>query len=153
MLDSQNANPQEQKFGSRENSVQLPSISLPTGGGAIRGIDEKLSVNPATGTASLNLPIFATPDRADFFPKLSLSYDSGSGNGPFGLGWTLSVPAVTRKTAKGLPRYRDAENSDVFLFSGIEDLVPYLARRAYRDEWLHAPVTRLYPNRCWSELD
>lgn len=34
-----------------------------------------------------------------------------------------------------------------------EEVVRYLARRAYRDEWLHAPVTRLYPNRRWSELD
>ena len=32
-------------------------------------------------------------------------------------------------------------------------LVPYLARRAYRDEWLHWPVTRLYPDRRWSALD
>ena len=34
-----------------------------------------------------------------------------------------------------------------------EVLVPYLARRAYRDEWLYWPVTRLYPNRSWSALD
>lgn len=32
-------------------------------------------------------------------------------------------------------------------------VLPYLARRAYRDEWLYWPVTRLYPNRSWSELD
>ena len=34
-----------------------------------------------------------------------------------------------------------------------ETLLPYLARRAYRDEWLYAPVTRLYPDRRWSALD
>lgn len=34
-----------------------------------------------------------------------------------------------------------------------EDVIPYLARRAYRDEWLHWPVTRLYPDRQWSPLD
>lgn len=33
------------------------------------------------------------------------------------------------------------------------DLVPYLARKAYRDEWLYWPVTKLYPNRRWSALD
>ena len=37
------------------------------------------------------------------------SYDSGAGNGAFGFGWSLSLPAITRKTDKGLPRYRDAE--------------------------------------------
>ena len=34
-----------------------------------------------------------------------------------------------------------------------EVVIPYLARRAYRDEWLHWPVTRLYPDRRWSSLD
>ncbi|MEM1110609.1 MAG: phosphotransferase family protein [Pseudomonadota bacterium] len=34
-----------------------------------------------------------------------------------------------------------------------EDLVPYLARRAYREEWLHWPVTTLYPDRQWSVID
>jgi hypothetical protein len=31
--------------------VNAPVVSLPKGDGAIRGIDEKLSVNPATGTS------------------------------------------------------------------------------------------------------
>jgi hypothetical protein len=50
-----------------------------------------------------------------------LSYDSGSGSGPFGWGWTVSTPAIARKTEKdGLPRYLE---SDVFVLSGHEDLV------------------------------
>ena len=76
----------------------LPSISLPKGGGAIRGIGEKFGANPVTGTGSLTIPIFTTPGRSDFYPKLTLSYDSGASNGPFGLGWNLSVPGITRKT-------------------------------------------------------
>ncbi len=108
----------EQKF-----SVQAPSISLPKGGGAIRGIGEKFAANPVTGTGSMSVPIATSPGRAGFGPQLSLSYDSGSGNGPFGFGWSLSLPAITRKTDKGLPQYRDAEESDVFLLSGAEDLV------------------------------
>ena len=31
---------------------------------------------------------------------------------------------MTRKTDKGLPQYLDAVNSDVFILSGAEDLVP-----------------------------
>lgn len=103
-----------------------PAVSLPKGGGAIKGMGEKFAANPVTGTASLSVPIFTTPSRADFSPKLSLSYDSGAGNGAFGFGWSLSVPSVTRKTDKGLPRYRDAEDSDVFILSEAEDLVPIL---------------------------
>ena len=104
----------------------LPSISLPKGGGAIRGIDEKLSVSQPTGTASLTVGVFTSAARQGFGPKLALSYDSGAGNGPFGLGWTIGVPAITRKTSKGLPRYEDASDSDVFIMSGAEDLVPLL---------------------------
>ncbi len=105
-------------------SVAAPSISLPKGGGAIRGIGEKFAANPVTGTASLSVPIATSPGRSGFGPQLSLSYDSGAGNGPFGFGWNLSLPSITRKTDKGLPRYRDAEDSDVFILSGAEDLVP-----------------------------
>src|SRR5215210_7838977 len=103
-----------------------PAVSLPKGGGAIRGMGEKFAANPVTGTGSLSVPIFTSPGRSGFGPQLSLSYDSGAGNGPFGLGWNLSIPAITRKTDKGLPRYRDAEESDVFILSGAEDLVPAL---------------------------
>jgi RHS repeat-associated protein len=104
--------------------TKAPSIALPKGGGAIRGIDEKFTANPVTGTAGMSVPIATSPGRSGFGPQLSLSYDSGAGNGPFGLGWSLSLPSITRKTDKGLPRYQDAEESDVFILSGAEDLVP-----------------------------
>ena len=101
-----------------------PAISLPKGGGAIRGIGEKFAANPVTGTGSMSVPIATSPGRSGFGPQLSLSYDSGAGNGPFGFGWSLSLPSITRKTDKGLPQYLDAEDSDVFILSGAEDLVP-----------------------------
>lgn len=103
-----------------------PAIALPKGGGAIRGIGEKFTANPVTGTGSLSVPIFTSPGRSGFGPQLALSYDSGAGNGPFGFGWHLSLPAITRKTDKGLPKYLDAEESDEFILSGAEDLVPVL---------------------------
>ena len=51
-----------------------------------------------------------------------LVYSTGNGNGPFGLGWNLSIPGVSRKTSHGIPRYDDSK--DVFILSGAEDLVP-----------------------------
>src|SRR5215471_9326138 len=82
----------------KEAASPLPSISLPKSGGAIRGIGEKFAVNAATGTGSLSVPMPSSPGRSEHVPQLSLSYDSGSGNGPFGLGWSLSLPAITRKS-------------------------------------------------------
>ena len=126
-----------EKATSRPDSEQkpvAPSISLPKGGGAIRGMGEKFAANPVTGTGSMTVPIATSPGRAGFGPQLSLSYDSGSGNGPFGFGWSLAIPQISRKTDKGLPRYLDAEESDVFLLSGVEDLVPLLDPEGSRFE-------------------
>ena len=119
----------------RGGGFEAPSINLPKGGGAIRGIGEKFAANPVTGTGSLTIPIATSPGRSGFGPQLSLSYDSGSGNGPFGLGWNLSLPSITRKTDKGLPRYHDAEESDEFILSGAEDLVPVLIKDQ-NDDWV-----------------
>ena len=96
------------------------------GGGAIRGIGEKFAANPVTGAGSMSVPIATSPGRSGFGPQLSLSYDSGAGNGPFGFGWSLSLPSITRRTEKGIPRYLDTQESDVFVLSGAEDLVPVL---------------------------
>src|SRR3990172_2698182 len=113
-----------------EQGISPPAISLPKGGGAIRGIGEKFAANPVTGTGSMTVPIATSPGRSGFGPQLSLSYDSGAGNGPFGLGWNLSLPSITRKTDKGLPQYFDSLESDVFILSGAEDLVPVLAEES-----------------------
>ena len=35
----------------------LPNVTLPKGGGAIRGIGERFSVSPPTGTTSMSVPL------------------------------------------------------------------------------------------------
>ncbi|MEV0220413.1 SpvB/TcaC N-terminal domain-containing protein [Streptomyces sp. NPDC050704] len=122
-------------------------ISLPKGGGAVGGLGEKFSPNLFTGTGNFSVPIAVPAGRHGVQPQLSLAYSTGSGNGPFGLGWQLSGPGVSRKTSRGLPRYVDAagtaraagaagERADVFVLSGAEDLVPvegtYPGRVRYR---------------------
>lgn len=104
-------------------SIEAPVVSLPKGGGAIKSIDEKFTVNAVNGTASFSLPIPIASARG-FSPATSLSYDSGNGNGIFGLGWSIGVISIKRKTEKKLPTYFDEENADVFILSGAEDLVP-----------------------------
>jgi RHS repeat-associated protein len=126
----QRAVPAEDGASGSKVGVGAPQISLPKGGGAIRGIGEKFAANPTTGTGSITVPIATSPGRGGFGPQLSLSYDSGAGNGPFGFGWSLSLPSITRKTDKGLPRYDDAEESDCFILSGAEDLVPEFEKDA-----------------------
>jgi hypothetical protein len=116
--------------GNARAQPPLPTLNLPKGGGAIRGIGEKFTTNPSKGTATMTVPLLVPPGRAGFAPQVHLAYDSGSGNGPFGLGWLLDLPKVSRKTDKGLPQYDDRNESDVFLLSGAEDLVPAFRRDA-----------------------
>ena len=104
---------------------RAPTLALPKGGGALRDIGEKFSVNALTGTGSLSVPIAVSRDRhSGVAPHLVLTYDTGSGNGPFGLGWSLEVPSISRRTDKEIPRYLDGESSDAYLITGAEDLVP-----------------------------
>src|SRR5215210_269143 len=104
------------------------TISLPKGGGAQHGIGEKFSPDLHTGTGNFTIPIALPPGRNGFQPQLSLVYSTGHGNGPYGLGWSLTIPGVSRKTSKGIPRYRDdaglRHEGDTFLLSGAEDLIP-----------------------------
>ncbi|MEZ4773644.1 MAG: SpvB/TcaC N-terminal domain-containing protein [Bacteroidia bacterium] len=122
------ASSQASSSGEASNSffLETPQISLPKGGGALKGIDEKFQVNPVNGTASVSLPLPFSPGRNGFMPAIGLSYNSGAGNGIFGLGWDLGFPSIQRKTDKLLPRYLEGEQEDIFLLSGAEDLVPFL---------------------------
>lgn len=108
---------------SQSFEIEIPAINLPKGGGAIKGIDEKFSVNAANGSATFSIALPVAPART-IPPALDLSYNSGSGNGIFGLGWSISLPSIKRKTDRQLPQYLDDPDSDTFLFSGAEDLVP-----------------------------
>ncbi|MFM9951810.1 MAG: SpvB/TcaC N-terminal domain-containing protein [Saprospiraceae bacterium] len=118
----------------KSNAIEVPSISLPKGGGALKGIDEKFQVNPANGTSSFSIPLPLTPGRNGFTPALGISYNSGAGNSVLGIGWGLDFPSIQRKTDKRLPQYFDfSDEEDTFMFSGVEDLVPVL--KVAKGQW------------------
>jgi RHS repeat-associated protein len=102
-------------------------ISLPKGGGALHGIGETFSPDLHTGTGNFTVPIALPPGRNGFQPQLNLVYSTGNPNGYFGLGWSLSIPGVSRKTSQGVPRYQNGasqvDERDTFILSGAEDLV------------------------------
>jgi hypothetical protein len=125
-------------------------ISHPKGGGAIKGLGETFSPDLHTGTGNLSVPIAIPSGRAGVQPELTLAYSTGQGNSAFGLGWSLSVPGVSRDTAKSVPVYDDEQ--DVFLLSGAEQLVPVSSpspgttRYRPRTEGLFARITHVRSN-------
>ncbi|WKJ90074.1 SpvB/TcaC N-terminal domain-containing protein [Methylomonas montana] len=132
---------------SNKSGTSSQIIGLPQGGGALHGIGEKFAPDLHTGTGNFTVPIAIPAGRNGFQPQLSLGYSTGNGNGPFGLGWSLSVPGVMRKTSDGLPRYDDQQ--DTFVLSGAEDLVPVdvqanLTRYRPRTEGLFARIAHLH---------
>ena len=110
-----------------------PAVSLPKGGGALKNIGDKFEANAFTGGGGMSIPVAVSPAR-DLSPTLALGYSTGAGNGPFGMGWQLGVPSISRKTDRGLPTYDDAQEADTFLISDAEDLVPLLEQDG--DAWV-----------------
>lgn len=131
---SQPAAPASQPAGASNRSdsrsplphISLPEVSLPQGGGAIRSVEERFEVSAMNGAATFRIPLPISPARGGFQPTLALAYNSGGGNGPFGLGWGVEVPSIGRKTERELPQYDDTHDSDTFVLTGLEDLVPAL---------------------------
>jgi RHS repeat-associated protein len=124
------------------NKSPLDRIAVPSGGGALKGLDEKFTPDLFTGAGNYRIPIELPPGRNGFTPALALGYASTNGSSAFGLGWTLGVPSITRKTAKGAPHYDDR---DTFLLAGEEDLVRVADSAQYRPrtDTSHARITHV----------
>lgn len=114
-----------------KSGVKPQVISLPSGPGSLEGLGENFEPNLSTGTSSYPVKFTAAPGRVGFKPELSLSYNGGNANGPWGMGWDLSSPSIQRRTEDGLPTYADGQ--DQFLYSGGEKLVA-LKDGSYRFE-------------------
>src|ERR1044072_2104297 len=86
---------------------QLNQPQLPKGGGALRGLNDAFQPQAFTGTAGLTIPLPVSPCRG-FEPDLALTYDSATGNGPFGVGFSLSAGQISRNTGRRIPGYTEA---------------------------------------------
>nr|HMN29059.1 SpvB/TcaC N-terminal domain-containing protein [Caldilineaceae bacterium] len=114
-----------------KSGVKPQVISLPSGPGSLEGLGETFEPNLSTGTTSFPVKFTAAPGRLKFQPELSLNYDGGNANGPWGMGWKLSAPSIQRRTEDGLSSYVDGQ--DQFIYSNGEKLVP-LSDGTYRFE-------------------
>jgi RHS repeat-associated protein len=93
-----------------KNGVSPNTISLPSGPGSIEGLGEAFQPMLNTGSARYAVKIPLPAGTAGHAPSLSLSYESGLGDGPAGIGWKFGPGSIRRQTEKGLPRYVDGPN-------------------------------------------
>jgi hypothetical protein len=105
-----------------EPGLAAPSISVPKGGGVIRGVGEKCAANPVRGTGELSGPLTTSRSRPGF-PRVFLFCNSGWGNRWFDSKGGIFPSGITRKTDKGLEQYRHADECDLYMLYRAEDLV------------------------------
>jgi hypothetical protein len=62
---------------SNKSTIAQPAISVPKGGGAVKGIGETFQPNRCSGTGNHSIPIALSPGRNAFGPMLTLEYQNG----------------------------------------------------------------------------
>ncbi|MBO9202430.1 MULTISPECIES: SpvB/TcaC N-terminal domain-containing protein [Niastella] len=114
-------------------SPQVESFNVNTMKG-IKAADPSAAVNliappkaGSMGNASLGYPIELPTGRQGMQPQLSISYNSGGGNGWLGLGWDISVPSIGIDTRWGVPRFDAQNETETYTFTG-EQLSPVAHR-------------------------
>jgi hypothetical protein len=65
------------------------------------------TVDLSTGTARASYPFQLPTARGEAQPSLELVYNSSTGVGYAGTGWTLNTPSIVRKGHTGHPRFQD----------------------------------------------
>lgn len=108
----------------QKGTINIAAPTQPKIGGAIASFGGWGAVG-TTGAASMSLPlpISNAPNRS-LAPDLSLSYSSHVGNSIFGIGWHLTVNAITLRTSKGVPVYE--KDKDLIVGPDGETWMPEL---------------------------
>lgn len=98
-------------------------LALPSGSPSIGGLGELFSPDLYRGTGNMSLPIDLPPGINGVTPELSLTYSSGLGNGPLGMGFAMGYMMVHRSQSDGVPNYGPGD-ADRFQLTGADFLVP-----------------------------
>jgi insecticidal toxin complex protein TccC len=140
----------EDGFGKARSrpAIKAQSIATPKGGGAITGLGENAAADQQSGSFSLTVPLAPPPARG-LEPDLALSYTSTAGQGEFGLGFALSLGAISRRTSRGTPRY---DGRDVFVW-GRTELCPVQGAVTVRNVGGHAYSVARYRLRVEESFD
>jgi RHS repeat-associated protein len=84
------------------------TIKLPDGPGSVAGLATPAELELFAGQLTYGVPI-KVPSAGGLSPSLALSYSGALGNGPAGIGWALSAPAIRRGLREGVPHYDERD--------------------------------------------
>ncbi len=93
------------KDGATDQGSALSSMSSGQGSSSISEWALKvLQINQSgnSGAAVTSIPIIVPPGRKGIEPRISLTYNSNSGNGWIGVGWGFDMGAIQRNTKWGV---------------------------------------------------
>src|SRR6185312_4546162 len=94
---------QLQMMFAQQSQDQSADSGVVSPGGGNGGGNLSFQADLSTGRFTYGVPIKVTPGRQGAQPKLTLGYNSASGNGWCGVGWTLDVGYIQRDVRKGVP--------------------------------------------------
>lgn len=91
---------------------------------------EMTIISPPTvsqkGDANVSYPIKIPAGRNGIQPQLTLQYSNEGGNGWFGQGWNISVPALSIDTRWGTPLLDPVNESEIYTLGGEQLMYPNL---------------------------
>lgn len=105
-------------------ALSANTVRLPDGPGSVRGLSDDVGVDGFSAQVRYDVPLELPAGRAGMKPSLALSYSGDLGNGPLGVGWTLSLPAIRRSTRQGPPSFTASDELELVGIGGGGRLIP-----------------------------
>src|ERR1044071_4894472 len=98
-------------------SVTPERLKVPSGPSSVRGLADEPQVDGFNAQLNYQVPLELPNGLGGLTPSLALTYSGTLGNGPLGIGWSLSHAQIRRSTRLGRPKFDDGV--DELEISGI----------------------------------
>lgn len=127
-------------FAADKSSFSPTKLITPKGPGSITGVGENIELSSHMGQATYGVDFDVPTGYDSLSVKSGLSYSAGNGNGPVGIGWSLNIESIDRRTVDGVPSYSER---DTFAANSTRELVE-TSRGIYRQRYEGAFIRYTY---------
>jgi RHS repeat-associated protein len=88
--------------------------------------------DPYSGSLNFSIPVQMPPGRGGMAPSVSVNYNSSTGSGDAGVGWSLNTGAISRVAKHGLFSYDERDHYVLLQNGSAQELVYDPQMEAYR---------------------